>query len=146
MSQFTSNKPYLFRAIYEWLIDNDAIPYILVDALIENTQVPEAFIKDDQIVLNISPEAVFNWHCDNHAISFNARFSGVSHQLFVPMDALMAVYDKTTGMGMAFPESYDQSSDEDDELDISIDDLESEASVSNEKVSKNKGSHLKVIK
>ncbi|TQV89814.1 ClpXP protease specificity-enhancing factor [Aliikangiella coralliicola] len=100
---FTSNKPYLFRAIYEWLLDNEATPYILVDATKPYVDVPQEHIKNDQIVLNANPSAVRDWHVDNEAVSFNARFSGVSRHIYVPMNALMAIYAQENGLGMAFP-------------------------------------------
>jgi len=100
---FTSNKPYLFRAILDWLLDNDAVPYILVDANIAFVEVPREFIKDGQIVLNVNPSAIQNWHVAQEGISFSARFSGSARQIYVPMNALMAVYSQENGQGMAFP-------------------------------------------
>ncbi|MET1254018.1 ClpXP protease specificity-enhancing factor [Aliikangiella maris] len=100
---FTSNKPYLFRAILEWLLDNEATPYILVDANQAYVEVPHEYIKDGQIVLNINPSAIQSWHSDNEAISFSARFGGVARQIYVPMDALLAIYAQENGLGMAFP-------------------------------------------
>jgi stringent starvation protein B len=101
---FTSNKPYLFRGILDWILDNDATPYILVDASKAGVDVPQEHIKDGQIVLNVNPSAVQNWLVDNQAISFNARFSGSSRSIYVPMYALLAVYAQENGQGMAFPE------------------------------------------
>ncbi|MGX5174707.1 ClpXP protease specificity-enhancing factor [Aliikangiella sp. IMCC44653] len=101
---FTSNKPYLFRGILDWILDNEATPYILVDATKVGVDVPQEHIKDGQIVLNVNPSAVQNWLVDNQAISFNARFSGASRSIYVPMYALLAVYAQENGQGMAFPE------------------------------------------
>lgn len=103
IDSYSSNKPYLFRAIFEWLLDNNATPYILVDATQDLVEVPEEHIKNGQIVLNINPSAVRDWLADNDAISFNARFSGSPRQIYVPMNALMAVYSQENGLGMAFP-------------------------------------------
>lgn len=100
---FSSNKPYLFRAILDWLLDNDATPYILVDVTKAHVEVPQEHVKDGQIVLNIKPSAVQQWQADHQAISFSARFSGVARQIYVPMNALMAIYAQENGEGMAFP-------------------------------------------
>lgn len=108
---FTSNKPYLFRAIYEWLLDNNGTPYILVDASLPNVDVPLEHIQNGQIVLNASPGAIRDWLADNHAISFSARFSGKSRQIYVPMNAILAIYAQENGLGMAFPKVEEESED-----------------------------------
>jgi len=147
-SPFTSNKPYLFRAIYEWILDNGGTPYLLVDATQANAQVPQEFVKDGQIVLNASPSAIQGWFVDNHAVSFSARFSGKAQEIFIPMSALLATYAQENGAGMAFPaesidkEPQDESSDSPEEV------QESNTGVSKAKTSESKKnvSHLKVIK
>lgn len=101
---FTSNKPYLFRAVYQWILDNDATPYLLVDATQDKVQVPWEHVKDGQIVLNTIPSAIQNWYEDNDVISFSARFSGKAQTIYIPMNALLAVYAQENGMGMAFPD------------------------------------------
>ena len=100
---FSSNKPYLFRAIYEWLLDNNATPYVLVDASLPNVEVPVEHIQNGQIVLNASPSAIRDWIVDNQAVSFSARFSGKSRHIYVPMNAILAIYAQENGLGMAFP-------------------------------------------
>lgn len=100
---FTSNKPYLFRALYEWILDNNATPYVLVDANLPNVVVPTEHIKDGQIVLNICPGAIQNWFVDNSAVSFSARFSGKALSIHFPMQAVLAIYAQENGMGMSFP-------------------------------------------
>jgi len=97
-------KPYLIRAIFEWIIDNGQTPYLLVDATIDDVQVPLEFINDGKIVLNIDPNAVRNYHADNDWISFSARFSGKSMELFVPINAVRSIYSKESNQGMFFPE------------------------------------------
>src|SRR6056297_3317745 len=78
MSSMTSSRPYIIRALYEWIVDNRATPYILVDAYGSGVSVPQNFVnKDGQIVLNVSPTAVKDLHIGNEALSFNARFGGV---------------------------------------------------------------------
>jgi len=100
----TSQKPYLIRAIFEWLVDNHLTPYLLVDATAENVQVPHQFIEDRKIILNIDPEAVRNYHADNEWISFSARFSGKPEELFIPIAAIKSIYAKENNQGMIFPD------------------------------------------
>jgi len=98
----TPSRAYLLRALNEWILDNECTPYVVVDAEGEGVDVPQAFVKDGQIVLNINPVAVRNLFIGNEALSFEARFSGQSMQVFVPMDSVMAVYAKENGQGMVF--------------------------------------------
>ena len=102
-ASFSSNKPYMLRAVYEWIIDNDATPYLLVDANQASVCVPQQHIQNGQIVLNVEPSAIQNWFSDNDAISFSARFSGKAMNIFIPMSALLAIYAQENGLGMAFP-------------------------------------------
>lgn len=101
---FTSNKPYLFRAIYEWILDNGGTPHLLIDATEHNVAVPREHIKDGQIVLNAAPSAIHDWVADHQAVSFSARFLGKAQNIYVPMKALKAVYAQENGMGMVFQE------------------------------------------
>ena len=103
----TSSKPYLIRAIYQWIIDNDFTPYIVVNAQFPGLQVPEQYIEDGRIVLNISPRACRGLHLENDRIVFSARFSGIAMQIFVPPTAVMAIYAKENGRGMVFTEEED---------------------------------------
>lgn len=100
----TPQKPYLIRAIYEWLQDNQITPYLLVNAKVEGTQVPREYINDGKIVLNIASDAVRNFHADNEWISFSARFSGKPMELFIPITAVLAIYGKENNEGMFFTE------------------------------------------
>jgi len=100
----TSNRPYLIRALYEWLVDNQLTPYFLVDALRDDVMVPESFVEDGRIVLNVSPTAVRDLELGNEAISFSARFGGHAHNIFVPPDAVLGVYARENGQGMLFPD------------------------------------------
>ena len=100
----TSQKPYLIRAIYEWLVDNELTPYLLVSTAFDGVQVPEEYIHDGKIVLNIAPDAVRNFLTDNDWISFSARFSGKSMELFIPIVAVQAIYGKENNEGMFFPD------------------------------------------
>jgi stringent starvation protein B len=108
----TSTKPYLLRAIYEWCTDNGYTPYLaaMVDS---QTQVPLEFVKNGEIVLNISFSATSGLKMDNDFIHFHARFAGVSREIFVPVDNVVAIYARENGQGMAFevtrkPDSTDQ--------------------------------------
>lgn len=98
----TPSRPYILRALYEWLLDNDSTPYLLVDATINQVTVPLQFVKDGRIVLNISPSAVRSLHIDNDALSFNARFSGRPMDVYVPIGAVQAIYSSENGEGMGF--------------------------------------------
>lgn len=97
----TSTKPYLLRAIYEWCTDNGYTPYLaaMVDG---QTQVPLEFVKNGEIVLNISFSATSGLKMDNDFIHFHARFAGVSREIFVPVDNVVAIYARENGQGMAF--------------------------------------------
>jgi stringent starvation protein B len=100
-----SSRPYLIRALHEWIIDNGWIPHILVDAHMKNVQVPDQFVgTDGRIVLNVSPDATRGLLIANDRIVFTTRFSGVSYQVFVPPYAVKAIYAKENGEGMTFPE------------------------------------------
>ncbi|WP_413792525.1 MULTISPECIES: ClpXP protease specificity-enhancing factor [unclassified Pseudomonas] len=97
-----SSRPYLVRALYEWIVDNDCTPHMLVNAEFPSVQVPQGFANDGQIVLNVSPAAVRHLHMDNDAVSFEGRFGGVPHTLFVPIAAILGIYARENGQGMVF--------------------------------------------
>ncbi|HQZ30583.1 MAG TPA: ClpXP protease specificity-enhancing factor [Arenimonas sp.] len=100
----TSNRPYLLRALNEWINDNGMTPYLLVDAAREGVQVPASVVKDGRVVLNIAPRAVAHLAMDNREVRFMARFGGVSQSVVVPVLAVMAIYAQETGQGMMLPE------------------------------------------
>lgn len=106
MTTMTSNKPYLIRAIYDWIVDNDLTPYILVNTDYPDVQVPQEHVNGGRIVLNISPKACRGLHLENDRIVFTARFSGQSVQIFVVPAAVLAIYAKENGRGMEFGEEY----------------------------------------
>ena len=97
-----SSRPYLVRALYEWIVDNDCTPHLLVKSDYPKVQVPQGFASDGQIVLNVSPSAVRNLHMDNEAVSFDGRFGGVPHTLYVPSAAILGIYARENGQGMMF--------------------------------------------
>ncbi len=103
----TPLKPYLVRSLYEWILENGMTPYLLVDANYEGVIVPKAYVSDDRIILNTHPSAVQNWVLDNEAVSFSARFSGISENLYVPISAIMAAYTKENGKGMMFDDQFE---------------------------------------
>ena len=96
-----STKPYLIRAIYEWCCDSSLTPYMAV-RVDEQTRVPKAFIKDGEIVLNLSANAVRNLHLGNEDITCNGRFGGVQHEIAVPIHAVIGIFAKETGQGLVF--------------------------------------------
>ncbi|EKU25002.1 ClpXP protease specificity-enhancing factor [Xanthomonas graminis] len=104
ISRMTSHRPYLLRALVEWINDNGMTPHILVDAGLPNVQVPPSTVKDGRVVLNIAERAVVRLQIDNDGVSFTARFGGVSYPVQVPMAAVLAVYARETGQGMALPD------------------------------------------
>ena len=100
----TSHRPYLLRALYEWIADNGMTPHLLVDASRPGVQVPPQAINDGKVVLNIAERAVARLLIDNETVSFTARFGGVSHPVVVPISAVLAIYARETGQGMALPD------------------------------------------
>ncbi|MEO6263468.1 MAG: ClpXP protease specificity-enhancing factor [Luteimonas sp.] len=102
--RMTSHRPYLLRALYEWIADNGMTPHLLVDAGQPGVKVPAHTIKDGKVVLNIAARAVATLELGNDAVRFTARFGGVSHPVAVPVSAVLAIYARETGQGMALPE------------------------------------------
>lgn len=97
-----SSRPYLVRALYEWIVDNGCTPHLLVNAEFDGVRVPPGYASDGQIVLNVSPSAVRHLQMDNDAISFEGRFGGVAQTLFIPVAAVLAIYARENGQGMVF--------------------------------------------
>lgn len=100
----TSSRPYLIRAIYEWLLDNNLTPYLLVDATVEGVVVPRQFVENGKIVLNITPHAVQGLELGDSEVCFSARFSGQAMLVSVPVAAALALYARENGRGMVFAE------------------------------------------
>jgi len=113
--RMTSHRPYLLRALAEWIADNGMTPHLLVDAGMAGVQVPASAIKEGKVVLNIAERAVVRLQIDNQAVSFTARFGGVSHPVHVPIAAVLAIYARETGQGMALPEDVGPAADPDDD-------------------------------
>ena len=102
MSDIPSNKPYLIRALHQWCSDNGFAPFmaVFVDSGVE---VPMEFVKNDEIVLNLSTEACHQLQIENDFISFQARFGGVPRKILVPITHVLAIYARENGQGMSFP-------------------------------------------
>ncbi len=130
------NRPYLIRALHEWIVDNGMTPHMLVDTEVEGVDVPSAVIQNGKVILNTSPGAVQNLDIANEWLSMDARFSGKSEHIYVPVAAIIAVYAKENGQGMMFADDTDQSPPKPDGT--TTDSALTEA--------KSRNSHLKVVK
>ncbi|HSG04468.1 MAG TPA: ClpXP protease specificity-enhancing factor [Marinobacterium sp.] len=102
MSDITPSRGYLVKALFDWIVDNGLTPHLVVAAEVPGTAVPDAYVKDGQITLNISPSAVRDLFMDTEAVSFNARFGGVPMQVYVPAAAILAIFARENGQGMGF--------------------------------------------
>lgn len=105
--RMTSSRPYLIRALYQWIVDNGLTPYLMVDARDEAVQVPRQYVEGGRIILNIAPMAVNGLTLGNEEIRFSARFSGQAMSVVVPVKRVLAVYTKENGQGMMFGEEDD---------------------------------------
>ncbi|MEC5319951.1 ClpXP protease specificity-enhancing factor [Brenneria populi subsp. brevivirga] len=120
LSQLSPRRPYLLRAFYDWLLDNQLTPHLVVDVTLPGVMVPMEFARDGQIVLNIAPRAVGGLELADDSVRFSARFGGVPRQVYVPMTAVLAIYARENGAGTMFePEpayesagEFDNSQDE----------------------------------
>lgn len=106
--KMTPNRPYLLRAFYEWIVDNNLTPYLVVDATIPGVRVPQQHVQNGQIVLNINPSAVGNLLLGNDAVTFNARFGGSPFALNIPQRAVLAIYARENGAGTMFTAEEDE--------------------------------------
>ena len=111
--QMTSSRPYLVRAMYQWIADNGMTPHLLVDVAVEGVQVPTEHVQNGKIILNIAPMAVTGLLLGDAEVTFSARFSGQAMNLHIPIDAVLAVYAKENGQGMMFSEDDGAISSED---------------------------------
>lgn len=98
----TPRRPYILRAFYEWLVDNDLTPHLVVDAHLPGVRVPEQFVEDGQIILNVAPRAVGNLEMSNESVTFSARFGGKPHSVIAPLYAIQAIYARENGAGTMF--------------------------------------------
>ena len=109
MTKTRSKRPYLIRAMHEWMSDNGHTPHIVVDATLDGVSVPTEHVKNGKIILNISDSAAHNLHMGNENVSFRARFSGVPFDVVVPMRSVPGVYARETGQGMIFSHDAENS-------------------------------------
>ncbi len=100
----TSSRPYLIRAMYDWIVDNGMTPHLLVNAEMEGVVVPRQYVDDGRIILNIAPAAVGSLSLGNDCIGFSARFGGAPMEVTLPVPAVMAIYARENGQGMMFSE------------------------------------------
>lgn len=138
--KMTANRPYLLRAFYEWIVDNNCTPYLVVDATVSAVKVPMQFVQNGQIVLNTAPSAVGNLQLGNDAVTFNARFGGQPFALYIPVNAVLAIYARENGAGTVFTLE-----EEEDEAEIFSNEFEDD-SPEPEPPKPKKASHLKVVK
>jgi stringent starvation protein B len=129
----TSSRPYLLRALYEWICDNSKTPYIIVAANMPGVQVPEKLVKNDRIVFDLSPNAIDDLLITNVAVTFQASFSGVSRSIFAPIESIQAIYAQENGKGMVFGEEPGG-------------EIPPDNSKFTQKSSSSKKSHLKIVK
>ena len=134
MSEVTPKRPYLIRAMHEWMTDNGHTPHIVVDTSFDGVTVPREHVKDGKIILNISESAAHNLKLTNDAVSFRARFGGVPFDVWAPVRSVLGIYARETGQGMIF--SHDSENSDEPETDVPSEDIESTRA----------RSHLRVIK
>ncbi|MEO3866251.1 ClpXP protease specificity-enhancing factor [Rheinheimera fenheensis] len=136
----TANRPYLLRAFYDWIVDNNCTPYLVVDATVHGVKVPMQFVQNGQIVLNTAPTAVGNLQLGNDAVTFSARFGGQPFALYIPLNAVLAIYARENGAGTVFTLEEDE-----DDADL-VDMLPDDDNPDPEPPKPKKASHLKVVK
>ena len=102
-----SNRSYLLKAFYEWIVDSDCTPYIAVDAHYSGVEVPQEFVTDGQIVLNIAPRAVSNFDMNHQSLSFGTRFGGIPIDIMIPVASIVGIYAHENGQGMVFDPEED---------------------------------------
>ena len=123
----TSSRPYLIRAMYQWITDNGMTPHLLANASVEGCLVPENHIQDGKIVLNIAPMAIGGLVLADDDISFSARFNGVSESIYVPIRAVEAIYARENGQGMMFSDDDYSLSDSETDADDLVEENNSDA-------------------
>lgn len=135
-----AQRPYLFDAIYQWVLDNNMTPYLLVE-VDASTKVPQNLVEDGRIVLNIVPSAIAHFGQDERGITFSARFGGQSQQVEVPYKAMVALYAKENAQGIVFPQEqmFAQATQGEEEGNDAF-------KGSTDKPNESKKSHLKIIK
>lgn len=147
----TPKRPYLLRAYYDWLLDNSYTPYLVVDATYYGVDVPQEYVKDGQIVLNLAPGAVGNLALGNETVEFSARFQGIPRNLYIPMGAVIAIYARENGDGVMFePEPIYDELDKSQAIPVksAVEKTQDSSKSVSQKVSSSSksSSHLRIIK
>lgn len=137
--KLSSNRPYLLRAIYEWVVDNEATPHVLINAENSRSEVPQQFVENGKIILNISPSAAKDLLIDKDGMSFSARFGGKPFNIYAPIGAVLALYASENGEGLSFEP-------EDDDPNDTSPRSEDFDNPTKKKADKKKGPSLKVVK
>ena len=117
----TPNRPYIIRALYEWITDNQLTAHLLINAGVAGVEVPERAIQKNKVVLNIDPGAVENLDLGNEWLFFNTRFAGVKEAIRIPIEAVIAVYARENGQGMMFAQDEELDSDSQASIQSDID-------------------------
>ena len=117
----TPNRPYIIRALYEWITDNQLTAHLLINAGVPGVEVPERAIQKNKVVLNIDPGAVDNLDLGNEWLFFNTRFAGVKESIRIPVEAVIAVYARENGQGMMFAQDEELQSDSQASIESDID-------------------------
>ncbi|VAW47079.1 hypothetical protein MNBD_GAMMA02-844 [hydrothermal vent metagenome] len=141
----TSVKPYFIQALHEWISDNGLTPLAVVDASYAGIRVPDGVIEDDKIVLNISYDAAENLQMDDELLTFNARFTGVSHAIFIPMEAVSAIYARENGKGMMFDVEHEDFDDSEEPEPVNETKKINSEKTNQPKAKTSKKSHLKLV-
>lgn len=136
----TDSKPYLIRAIYEWICDNEQTPYIYIDTRVKGLLLPENLYADNPLILNISPSACQNLNLANESITFQARFSGRVFDIYLPVDAVIGVVARENGQGMTFEVVLPDDTDEHNDT------LPKESFSENQTTKQNNKRGLKIVK
>jgi stringent starvation protein B len=123
-----SNKPYLIRAFYEWIVDSVCTPLLVVDATLPRCNVPQEYVENGEIILNISPDAIRDLKVNGSLVEFKASFSGIAHLISVPLRAVLAIYAEENGQGMFFDVENEDDSDWDEVAIDQSDDVDSATS------------------
>ncbi len=141
----TSVKPYFIQALHEWISDNGLTPLAVVDASYAGIRVPDGVVEDGKIVLNISYDAAENLQMDDELLTFNARFTGVSHAIFIPMEAVSAIYARENGKGMMFDVEHEDFDDSEGPEPVNETKKVSVQKTNEPKAKISKKSHLKLV-
>lgn len=136
----TDSKPYLIRAIYEWICDNEQTPYIYIETRVKGLLLPENLYADNPLILNISPSACQNLNLANESITFQARFSGRVFDIYLPVDAVIGVVARENGQGMTFEVVLPDDADEHNDT------LPKESTSENQTSKQNNKRGLKIVK